>query len=166
VHADQLALTPKARLAGRGELVAHVVQSLARTYDDVDGVRVQFFELQTSESRRLVTKRTFKAGERPASRGLREEDARGKAAIEWLLSDPEEPEFVRDVRKEKPEEWHGTGTGYNTYISAAVVSTSGFHGMLSIDAPMVGSLTPEDTTYVAAAANTLSAVCSGQHAKS
>lgn len=159
VLADHMELTPRARADQRDGLVTHIVTNLARTYEDVLSVRVQFFELSGGpDNFRLSSKRTFKAGERPASSGFAYDTPRGKAAIDWLLSDPKEPEYVRDVKKETRSAWAGSGSGYSTYVSAAVVSTTGFHGMLSVDAPTVGSLTTEDKTYVAAAANAIAAL--------
>jgi hypothetical protein len=137
----------------RGTMATHVVNSLSRVYRKVDDVRTVVYELNAEKT---LLSPLHHAGERAPAGAFSVDTPRGQAAIDFVLAD-NGPELVADVKKENRDGWGGSGNGYRTYISAPIVSESGYHGMLTIDAPHPGDLTQQDKRVVGLAASLLSA---------
>lgn len=70
---------------------------------------------------------------------------RGRKAIEWLLSDSPKPRFEPDTSSADQSKWEGTSDHYRTFVSVAIYSDDIRYGMLTIDAPNVGTLAESDS---------------------
>lgn len=136
----------------RGELVVHLVNNLSRVYSKIPDVRAIVYELNAEQNRLTPIKH---AGERKPRGDFTLDDDRGRAAIDFVLGD-NGAELVSDVKKDGRPGWNGSGNGYRTYIAAPIVSKSGFHGMITIDAPRPGDLTHHDKRVIDLAASILS----------
>lgn len=136
----------------RGELAVHMVNALSRVYSRIPDVRATVYELNSDQDRLTPLQH---AGERRPTGDFTAGDERGKAAIDFVLGD-KGAELVSDVRKSGRPGWNGSGNGYRTYIAAPIVSKSGFHGMITIDAPNPGDLTHHDKRVIDLAASILS----------
>lgn len=135
----------------RGEMSLHAVNALSRVYSRVHDVRTVVYELNPEKT---LLSPLHHAGEREPAGSFSVSTPRGKAAIDFVLAD-DGAELVADVKKEKRDGWGGSGNGYRTYISAPIVSETGYHGMLTIDAPNPGDLTQQDKRVIDLAANLL-----------
>ncbi|MFS0852554.1 hypothetical protein [Microbacterium sp. 179-I 3D4 NHS] len=51
--------------------------------------------------------------------------------------------FVDDISK-APDDWAGSGDGYNTFITTPITSATVGFGLLTVDAPETDSLTEDD----------------------
>ncbi|WP_457317440.1 hypothetical protein [Sinomonas sp. RB5] len=131
-------------------LAADVAHSLGRAYAKVvNDVRVVVYKY---EDETLLPLRH--SGDRLPSGAFTRDTQRGAAALDFVDSgDP--AKFIRDVSQVDPG-WQGSGSGYATFISAAIRSKDGPVGMLTIDAPRPGDLTGHDRAIATLAANVLS----------
>lgn len=129
-----------------------MVNALSRVYSRIPDIRAIVYELNNEQDQLTPLKH---AGERKPTGEFTLADERGRAAIDFVLSD-DGAELISDVHKNRREGWNGSGNGYRTYIAAPIVSKSGFHGMITIDAPKPGDLTPHDKRVIDLAASLLS----------
>jgi hypothetical protein len=136
----------------RGELAIHMVNALSRVYSKVADVRTIIYEMSADQDEMWPVQH---AGERRPSGKFTLQDQRGQDAIQFVLTD-KGAKLEEDIKRNTGGNWSGRGDGYRTYIAAPVVSSSGFHGMITIDAPNPGDLTQHDKRVIDLAANILS----------
>lgn len=137
-----------------GAFATHMVNALSRVYSRVPDVRTIVYELNPE---RNEMKPIQHAGERKPSGPFTTDDERGREAIDFVLADKGahlEPDIKKKTKR--MHAWNGKANGYRTFIAAPIVSTSGFHGMITIDAPNPGDLSEHDKRVVDLAANILS----------
>jgi hypothetical protein len=144
---------PKAiRQSRRDELAGKIAGYLVRSYPKLKDVRVIVYEM-SDDSTELIPLRW--EGRRPPSGPFVKGDgARGDKAIAFVTNNSPS-KLVENTKKADPG-WQGSGDGYKSYISAPIVSTRGYHGMLTIDASAKYALTTEDLKVATLAANMLS----------
>lgn len=63
--------------------------------------------------------------------------------------------FVRDLDREQPGQWEGSGEDYRTFISAAISNGEYAYGMVTVDAPRAGDLGENDEHIVLLVADLL-----------
>ncbi|MFV0532943.1 MAG: GAF domain-containing protein [Cumulibacter sp.] len=116
--------------------IDRVSKGLRNAFTDVQGLRVVVFTVSDDGSKMAPyapAGRQDRPG--PFERGT----ARGDKAFEVL--DGKHPfVFVSDLDETAPNEWHGSGVGYKTFISAPIRHSKDALGMLTMDAPEPGSL--------------------------
>lgn len=115
------------------ERVSH---DLRAAFGDVEGVRVVVFKLNDDATKMTPfppAGRQDRPG--PFERGT----PRGDKAFE-VLAGKKPFVAVDDLAKTQPDEWKGSGDGYNTFISAPIRNSKQGFGMLTVDAPQAGTL--------------------------
>lgn len=129
------------RAADFGRLVKHAVSAIAWVlHADVAGVRAVVYQVSEDERRMEVVDWAagiHRAAPRPFIRGT----DRGDKAFATLEAGTSL--FVDDISK-APEDWAGSGDGYNTFITTPITSATVGFGLLTVDAPETDSLTEDD----------------------
>ena len=130
-----------ARAADFGILIKQTVSAIARVlHADIDGVRAVVYQVSDDESRMDVV--DWAAGNhRAAPQAFIRGTDRGDKAFATLRAG--ESLFVDDISK-APEQWAGSGDGYNTFITTPIASPTVGYGLLTVDAPETDSLTEDD----------------------
>ena len=151
--AEGVSMTAKQRAAGLGELRSDLLNNLVIACREIDDPRVVFYELNPAQTELVVKK---KVGDRATTGSFKRGDARGDAAIDFVLNNPAgHSKLIPNVKKEQLSGWAGSGNGYETYISTVVGNAQGPIGMLAIDAKTAGALTSADKTFASLAAGLL-----------
>lgn len=139
----ELAATTTSQLRDERRRVAEsaalrVVGDLRNAFDDVAGVRVVVFRIN-DDGTRMDPLQPAGRHDRPSS-FMRGTD-RGDKAFAVLEGDPPFV-MVENLDAATPGEWAGTGDGYKTFITAPIRSSVEGFGLLTVDAPVAGSLEP------------------------
>ncbi|MFE9744380.1 hypothetical protein ACFYOT_05715 [Saccharothrix saharensis] len=133
------------------EVANRAVNALNLLLKGVDRVRAVVFEL---DEQAISLKAMAHHGRGTTPEGFTAGTVRGDRALEHVSSG-KPPLLVRDLEKERPDEWEGTGKDYRTFISATIRSGDIAYGMLTVDAPKAGDLVDTDLQIVALMADLL-----------
>lgn len=116
--------------------VDRVANDLRRAFHDVKGLRVVVFQVSDDGSRMTPA---APAGRQDRPGPFERGTPRGDEAFA-VLEGKRPFVAVDDLTKTNPDEWQGSGDGYNTFISAPIRSPEDGFGMLTMDAPAASSL--------------------------
>ncbi|WP_417564089.1 hypothetical protein [Microbacterium sp.] len=133
-------------------VVTQAVNSIMLAIPGVRGLRVVVYEVaadQRSMQAVYWNARTHRLAPNPFERGT----TRGDSAFDLLTAG--EPLFVPDISA-APDEWAGSGNGYNTFISCPITSPVSSFGLLTVDAQNIDDLGEEDVTDIRLLAGILS----------
>lgn len=136
-------LPKKSRESTLVKVVERAVAALNLLLRNVDRVRVVVFKVD-EDGNSLKPMSHFGRGQSP--RGFIAGTTRGDRALSMVAKAGDQ--FVRDLDKEAPTEWEGSGSGYRTFISAAINAGDYSYGMVTVDAPVAGSLVDTDCQLV------------------
>ena len=151
--AEGVSMTRGDRTAALGELRSDILNNLVIACREIADPRAVFYELNSAKTELQVKKET---GSRPTTGPFKRGDARGDAAINFVLNNPAgHSKLIPNVKKEQLPGWAGSGNGYETYISTVVGNAQGPIGMLAIDAKEAGTLTSADEKFATLAAGLL-----------
>lgn len=129
------------RAADFAVLVKQAVAAIAWVvHGDIPGIRAVVYQVSDDDTQMEVvawTPGNFRSAPQPFIRGT----DRGDKAFATLRGG--ESLFVDDISK-APEQWAGSGVGYNTFITTPIVSPTVGFGLLTVDAPETDSLTEDD----------------------
>jgi hypothetical protein len=150
-----------ARQHRNDELAGNIAGYLTKAYPKIKDVRSVVYKMN-QDGTQLVPHRWDGARE-PSGPFIKGDGGRGDMAFEFVRS-ARGAKLVEDTKK-ADSGWQGSGEGYRSYISAPIVSTSGHHGMLTIDAQEPSALTKEDLKVAELAANLLSIAFASVKAK-
>jgi len=129
------------RAADFGRLVKQTVSAIAWVlHADIVGVRAVVYQVSDDESRMDVVD-WVAANHRAAPQVFIRGTDRGDKAFATLEAG--ESLFVDDIAR-APEQWAGSGDGYNTFITTPIASPTVGYGLLTVDAPETDSLTEDD----------------------
>lgn len=125
-------------------VATQTVSALVLLMPNVDRLRAVIFALSPDHQAMLPmayfgrgsTPSPFEAGTVRGDRALALVEQRGEAL------------YVEDLDEEQPEEWEGSGADYKTFISAPISNGEFAYGMLTVDAPLAGSLGLSDKDTV------------------
>lgn len=130
---------PKAdRTAQFLRLAQQVVDAARAAYSDVPGLRSVIYSLDGLETSLQVEVHAT-VGHRDPPNPLLAGTERGDGAVELVRSGRHL--FVERV-SDAPEQWKGSGVGYDTFLSIPIRSTAANYGLLTVDAPISGEITP------------------------
>lgn len=135
------------------ELARHTVDALVNLYRDCSDIRATVYDISADQSELGVFR--YAGVRRPSGTFTRGDGARGDRALEFVLDPHTTSLFIPNLKKEKPEDYGGSGNGYNTFISVQVTGESSVYGMLTLDAAKTGDLTEDDIHVVELFANIL-----------
>jgi transcriptional regulator with GAF, ATPase, and Fis domain len=129
------------RVADFGILIKQTVNAIAWVlHSDIPGVRAVVYQLSDDEQRMDVAD-WASSTHRSAPQAFILGDDRGDKAFATLRAG--ESLFVDDIAI-APQDWAGSGVGYNTFITTPITSTTQGYGLLTVDAPDTDSLTEDD----------------------
>lgn len=151
--AEMPAQSVSERVGTLNELGRYAVTALVNVFHDAKDVRAIAYAL-TPQNDRLEVFR-YAGVRQPTGSFVRGDEGRGDKALDFLRNSNSSYLFIPDLKKEKPEDYGGSGRGYRTFISVRIDSTNEVHGMLTLDAANVGDLTEDDRHVVQAFANIL-----------
>ncbi len=114
----------------------NAVRDLRNAFGEVTGVRVVVFKISDSGNAMQLCAH---AGRQDRPGDFRRGTARGDKAFA-VLEGSAPYVMVEDLNDAEPDEWQGTGAGYRTFISAPIRSADEGLGLLTVDAPVPGSL--------------------------
>lgn len=149
-----LSLLPKAvcekRLSG---IITEGANALLLLFKDAERARAVVYQFDEEAD---VLRSTVHVGrsDEPSPFVLGDGD-RGDAAYKMIEAG--ETLFSSNVETNPPATWRGSGKTYRTFISASIVTDDVGHGMLTIDSPQAGALTPADVKLVVLIATLLGA---------
>lgn len=109
-------------------------------HGDIDGVRAVVYQVAPDEESMQVVDFSSK-GHRMDPQPFVRGNERGDKAFATLVRG--EAIFVDSIAL-APDEWAGSGTGYNTFITTPIRSRTEGFGLLTVDAPETDSLTEDD----------------------
>ena len=69
---------------------------------------------------------------------------RGDNALEFVAGTT--TAYYPDLRRERPSGYDGSMSGYNSFIAVPIWTDNGHYGMVTVDSPTAGSLTPGDVS--------------------
>lgn len=151
------------RAADFGRLVKQAVSAIAwLLHADIVGVRAVVYQVSDDDSRMEVVDwaaGNHRAAPQPFIRGT----DRGDKAFATLRAG--ESLFVDDISK-APEQWAGSGDGYNTFITTPIASPTVGYGLLTVDAPETDSLTEDDENDLRLVAGILAMIFAEKHRRS
>lgn len=140
--------------------IEKVLKSRLLMFDETIRTRMVIYEFEPprqGRKRRLVVKdwdgrthdvpNSFVAGDK----------GRGDAVLKWLDSNPNDAKFDPDIEKNDDPDYQGSGHGYRTYISVAIIVEQTVFGMISLDAPQPGDLDETDIPMMKVLASYLAA---------
>ncbi|WP_394938280.1 GAF domain-containing protein [Psychromicrobium sp. YIM B11713] len=145
--------TESERLGTLNELARYAVTALINVFHDAKDARAIAYALTPTSDRLEVFR--YAGVRQPTGAFVNGDQGRGEKALEFLRSSPSSYLFIPDLKKEKPEDYGGSGRGYRTFISVRISSASEVHGMLTLDAADAGDLTEDDAHVVEMFANIL-----------
>jgi GAF domain-containing protein len=128
------------------EVARHAVDSLVNLYRDSHDIRAIVYSISPDQSELAVYR--YAGVRRPSGRFIRGDGARGDKALDFVLDPESKSLFIPNLKKEKPEDYGGSGNGYNTFISSQISSGTAAYGMLTVDAAKTGDLTEDDIHVV------------------
>lgn len=126
------------RKALLAKLVKQTLDAIVFVYG-VPGMRAVIYEI-TSDALRLNVVDQAAHGYRKTANDFVAGTDRGDKALKLALSG--EHLFVDDIHN-APEKWAGSGDGYNTFISAAITSSTTVQGLLTVDAVTTDDITED-----------------------
>jgi transcriptional regulator with GAF, ATPase, and Fis domain len=132
------------RQAQLRQAATQTVSALVVLMPDVDRLRAVVFAL-AADDQSMYPMAYFGRGTAPSP--FEAGTVRGDRAL-TLVEQRGDALFVEDLDKERPEEWEGSGSDYKTFISAAISNGEFAYGMLTVDAPLAGSLGSSDADTV------------------
>jgi len=132
----------------------HAVGAAILPFPNEDRVRAVIFVIST-DLRLMEPEAHAGRDQKPGS--FNRGDRRGDRAFA-ILEKRKPRVFVRDLHKEKPRTWAGSGVGYRTFITVPIGDQSGAYGLLTLDAPEPGVLTDSDVLLLELIAQMLSVV--------
>lgn len=141
-----------------GKVVQQAAGAAILPFPNSDQVRSVVFVL-SADAQRMTALAHAGRDQRPGDFVRKVGDAgdqRGKRAFE-ILQD-RKVVVVRDLDKEKPRTYAGSGVGYRTFITVPIVDDSGGYGLLTLDAPKAGILGGSDALLLELIAEMLSVV--------
>ena len=157
----QMQLRPSDQRDGHFEkAIEKVLKTRLLMFDDTIRTRMVIYEFEKprqGRKRRLAVKDHDGRPHDVPNPFISGDDARGDAAIGWLDSAPHDPKFEPDISKSTDSDYEGSGHGYLTYISVAIVAEGNVYGMITIDAPTPGDLDETDIPIMKVLANYLAA---------
>lgn len=130
--------TPVPRKATFDKALTQLLDSIKFVYK-VPGLRAVVYEL-AEDGAQLSPYDYTAVGIRQAPKAFVRGTDRGDKAIALVLEGGHM--FVDDISS-APEKWAGSGTGYNTFVSAAITSPDIPFGMLTVDAPNTDDITED-----------------------
>lgn len=113
----------------------------ALTEDHVDRLRANIYLLD-ADSQQMESLAHTGRGERPQP--FVAGTPRGDNALEFVAGT--KTAFYPDLRRERPDGYDGTMSGYDTFIAVPIWTDNGHYGMVTVDAPAAGSLTLGDVS--------------------
>lgn len=119
-------------------LAQQVVDSARAAYADVPGFRCVMYSLDAAQTSLCVTVWAA-VGHRDRPNDLVGGTERGDRAVQVAHSG--QHLFVRKI-SDASEQWKGSGVGYDTFLSIPIRSTTKTFGLLTVDAPLSGDITP------------------------
>lgn len=131
--------------------VLRVAGDLRNAFEDVAGVRVVVFRIN-DDGLQMDPYQPAGRHDRPGAfvRGT----VRGDKAFAVLEGNAAFV-MVENLDETAPGEWAGTGEGYKTFITAPIRSSVEGYGLLTVDAPIAGSLDERHGTTLALFASAL-----------
>jgi hypothetical protein len=148
--ADMPAQTPANRKRSIPPVALQAVSALTILLRDVYRLRAAAYAITESGDMECV--HYLGRGGRP--RPFSKDTDRGRRALDFVARGGE-PLFVPDVDKADNEDYKGSKSGYQTFISASIHTADWGYGMLTIDAPRAGTLVDTDKQLVGLVGNLL-----------
>lgn len=140
--ADMADMAKPTRIVAFGELVNQAVGAIAWVvHQDVPGLRAVVYAVD-DDGEGLSMVRWTSRGHRAAPNNFVSGTERAEKAL--ALLERGGTLFVDDIAKASPDEWAGSGDGYNTFITSVIASPTGSYGILTVDAPQTDDLTEDD----------------------
>ncbi|NYE94568.1 transcriptional regulator with GAF, ATPase, and Fis domain [Psychromicrobium silvestre] len=141
------------RVGTLNELARYAVTALVNVFHDAKDVRAIAYSLGPANDRLEVFR--YAGVRQPSGTFIGQDAGRGDKALDFVFNSNSSYLFIPDLKKEKPEDYGGSGNGYRTFISVRINSSTDVHGMLTLDAADVGDLTEDDAHVIEMFANIL-----------
>ncbi|WP_431278283.1 GAF domain-containing protein [Leifsonia poae] len=125
-------------------LVKELLEALRFVYSGVEGLRAVVYTFDDAR-RNMNVVGQVSHGRRDAAGPFLEGTKRGKLAMDRVRSN--KPLFVADIA-DAPNDWAGSGKGYNTFIAYPVTSSAAAYGMVTLDAVYTDDITEENVDEV------------------
>lgn len=135
------------------ELARQAVMALVLVFRKARDVRAVIYSLDPDGGELSVLR--YEGLRQPLGAFRAGDGGRGDRALMFLLESGVPFLFVPDIRKERPEDYLGSGNGYRTFISAPISCDPEAYGMLTVDAARPGDLIEDDVQVVRAMAKLL-----------
>lgn len=148
--ADMPALSPVKRQERLGQVAQQSVGAIRLLLDGVDRLRAVVYALEDPPTR-MRCLAYYGRGSRPGDFLAATE--RGDSALS-LVSQGKDL-FVNDLSANRPAEYGGSASDYQTFISASITTGSDAFGMVTVDAPEAGALVDTDRQIVLLVADLL-----------
>lgn len=132
--------------------IGHAKSSLLLLFHETPKLRVVVYEF--SEGGKQLDAVDFAGRANKPRPFISGDGGRGDAAFARIRDD-QEPLFVRDTHDESFSGKQHAGTSYRTFISAAIRADGRAYGMLTIDAPVPGTISEHDAGIVSVLATLL-----------
>lgn len=122
-------------------LVKQSVDAIAYLlHGDIPGVRAVVYQVDAAETLMEPVDKASNGHRMPPSPFVAG-TVRGDKAFQILRSG--RSRFVDDIAT-APDDWAGSGNGYNTFITTPIITPTGAFGLVTVDAPLTDTLTEED----------------------
>ena len=119
-------------------LAQQVVDAARAAYREVTGLRCVIYSLDDAGTS-LHPQVFATVGHREHPKPLLARTERGDQAVQLVHAGGHM--FVESI-KDAPNQWKGSGVGYDTFLSIPIRSSNTAYGLLTVDAPNTGDITP------------------------
>ncbi|MEF2977616.1 GAF domain-containing protein [Subtercola sp. YIM 133946] len=155
---ELIAQMPPLSYAARAERLQGIAQASATALymlvsPHTDDVRANVYTLESEPVDQMVWLAHVGRGQTPGP--FVAGTPRGDAALAFIQQ--LQPEFYDDLSKQTPPGYGGTMSDYETYIAVPIWTDQSLYGMVTIDAPLAGSLTVGDQYMVELVAELMAA---------
>jgi hypothetical protein len=139
--ADMADMSKAERERAFERLVKQSVDAIAYLlHGDIPGVRAVVYQVNAAETLMEPVDKASNGHRMPPSPFVAG-TVRGDKAFQILRTG--RSRFVDDIAT-APDDWAGSGNGYNTFITTPIITPTGAFGLVTVDAPLTDTLTEED----------------------